>query len=123
MPTWLRTSLYNSHSGNGLDALQYLRTTFDAGDGSGSDHAFHLKRIGESVIEPRREICEDDLRSTAAAAAAARPYASVAEAMGAAAAPARGACARGGGRPCGGGAGGATPLATVTAVTASAPSR
>ena len=62
MPTWLRTSLYNSHSGNGLDALQYLRTTFDAGDGSGSDHAFHLKRIGESVIEPRREICEDDLR-------------------------------------------------------------
>ena len=62
MPTWLRTSLYNNHSGNGLDALQYLRTTFDAGSGSGSDHAFHLKRIGESVIEPRREISEDDLR-------------------------------------------------------------
>ena len=42
MPTWLRTSLFNSHSGDGRAAIVYLQSTFDAGEGKGNDHAYHL---------------------------------------------------------------------------------
>ena len=63
MPTWLRTSLFNSHSGDGRAAIVYLQSTFDAGEGKGNDHAYHLERLTRSVIEPRREIDEKDLQS------------------------------------------------------------
>ena len=31
MPPWLRTSIFNSHSGDGMAAITYLQSTFDAG--------------------------------------------------------------------------------------------
>ena len=36
MPAWLQTSVFNSHKGKGLEALTYIRTSFDAGKGDGS---------------------------------------------------------------------------------------
>ena len=63
MPPWLRTTLFNSHSGDGQAAITYLQSTFDAGEGKGNDHAYHLERLTRSVIEPRREIDEKDLQS------------------------------------------------------------
>ena len=62
VPAWIKTSLYHDFSGDGAAALNHLRATFDAARGDGSDHAVHLKRIGESVIESRRDLNEEDLR-------------------------------------------------------------
>ena len=62
MPAWLQTSVFNSHKGKGLEALTYLRTSFDAGEGDGSDHASHLADLHKSVIEPRSDISENDCR-------------------------------------------------------------
>ena len=62
VPAWIKTSLYHDFSGDGAGALNHLRATFDAARGDGSDHAVHLKRIGESVIESRRDLNEEDLR-------------------------------------------------------------
>ena len=44
MPTWLRTSLFNSHSGDGRAAITYLQSTFNAGAGTGkgNDHGIML---------------------------------------------------------------------------------
>ena len=64
MPAWLQTSVFNSHKGKGLEALTYLRTSFDAGEGDGSDHASHLADLHKSVIEPRSDISENDCASS-----------------------------------------------------------
>ena len=52
LPFWRRTGCY-----------YLLKSTFDAGEGKGDDHAYHLERLTRSVIEPRREIDEKDLQS------------------------------------------------------------
>ena len=55
-------SLQQPDKGKGLEALTYLRTSFDAGEGDGSDHASHLADLHKSVIEPRSDISENDCR-------------------------------------------------------------
>ena len=51
MPSWLVTSIYNSHLNDGIAAIEYLRTAFDANRGDGGDHAAHLARLQSRTIE------------------------------------------------------------------------
>ena len=62
MPSWLVTSLYNSHLNDGIAAIEYLRTAFDANSGDGGDHAAHLSRLQSRTIDARSDISESDLR-------------------------------------------------------------
>ena len=62
MPSWLVTSIYNSHLNDGVAAIEYLRTAFDANSGDGGDHAAHLARLQSRTIDARSDISESDLR-------------------------------------------------------------
>jgi transposase InsO family protein len=62
MPTWLVTSLYNTHQNDGVAAIKYLRGAFDANHDDGGDHATHLSRLQTRLIDARADISESDLR-------------------------------------------------------------
>ena len=67
MPSWLVTSLYNSHLNDGIAAIEYLRTAFDANSGDGGDHAAHLSRLQSRTIDARSDISVTSARVTCAA--------------------------------------------------------
>jgi hypothetical protein len=62
LPTWLVTSVFNTHRNDGLKALESLRNAFDANDGDGGDHAAHLAKLQSRTIDARCDVSEDDLR-------------------------------------------------------------
>jgi hypothetical protein len=62
LPTWLVTSVFNTHRNDGLRALESLRNSFDANNGDGGDHAAHLAKLQSRTIDGRCDVSEDDLR-------------------------------------------------------------
>ena len=62
LPTWLVTSIFNTHRNDGLKALEMLRNSFDANSGDGGDHAAHLAKLQARTINERCDVSEDDLR-------------------------------------------------------------
>ena len=62
LPTWLVTSIFNTHRNDGLKALEMLRNSFDANNGDGGDHAAHLAKLQARTINERCDVSEDDLR-------------------------------------------------------------
>jgi hypothetical protein len=62
MPEWLATSLYTSERNNGVGALKYLKTHFDAQAGSGNDRASGLQRMQASYIDKKNDLSENDVR-------------------------------------------------------------
>ena len=62
LPTWLVTSVFNTHRNDGLKALESLRNSFDANNGDGGDHAAHLAKLQSRTIDGRCDVSEDDLR-------------------------------------------------------------
>ena len=61
LPTWLKTSVYNSHRNDGVAAVVFLRSEFDAI--SEGDYATQLAALQRSVIDPRADLSDADLRS------------------------------------------------------------
>ena len=62
MPQWLATSLYTSRRNDGLGAMKYLKTHFDAVAGSGNDRASGLQRMQASYIDRKNDLSENDVR-------------------------------------------------------------
>ena len=61
LPTWLKTSVYNSHRNDGVAAVDFLRAEFDAI--SEGDYATQLAALQRSVIDPRADLSDADLRA------------------------------------------------------------
>ena len=62
MPPWLATSLYTSQRNDGVSALAYLRTHFDAVRGNATDRAAALQRLQASYVDQRNDLNENDVR-------------------------------------------------------------
>jgi hypothetical protein len=56
LPTWLVTSVFNTHRNDGLKALESLRNSFDANNGDGGDHAAHLAKLQSRTIDGRCDV-------------------------------------------------------------------
>ena len=61
VPEYLRVSLFNDFSNDGLGAVKYLRGHYDATDAN--DHASHIARLQAHYIDPKSDISETDLRA------------------------------------------------------------
>ena len=63
MPQWLMQSLYTSCLNSGVKAVDYMRASFSAVDGSGNDRAAAITRMQKSHIDPKADISEQDART------------------------------------------------------------
>ena len=61
LPSWLKTSVYNGHRNDGCSAIRFLRGEFDAV--TEGDYTHQLKVIQQSVIDPRADLNDADLRA------------------------------------------------------------
>ena len=63
MPQWLMQSLYTSCLNSGVLAVAYMRASFSAVNGNGNDRAAAVNRLQKSHIDPKSDLCEQDVRT------------------------------------------------------------